>query len=103
MKVYPVPGGEGLRDPRTKRRIPAEGLEVPEDNFWRRRLAHGDVTLDAPKVEAAEKVAELEEVDPETWKPEPGHNLDGTVSPAPGSLAAEEHFPDPPAVAEGAV
>jgi hypothetical protein len=48
MKVYPVPGGEGLRDPRTRRKIPAEGLEVVADNFWHRRLAQGDVTLDPP-------------------------------------------------------
>jgi hypothetical protein len=53
MKVYPVKGGEGLRDPKTRRRIPAEGLDVPEDNFWLRRLAHGDVTLEPPAAPAA--------------------------------------------------
>jgi hypothetical protein len=45
MFVIPVKGGV-VRDPRTKRIVPAEGLEVPDSDFyWHRRLAHGDVTL----------------------------------------------------------
>ncbi len=54
MRVYPVKGGEGLRDPRTRQRIPATGLDVPENNFWNRRVAMGDVTLDAPKDSAVQ-------------------------------------------------
>jgi hypothetical protein len=49
MKVYPVAGREGLRDPITRRKIPAEGWEVPENGFWMRRLEQGDVTLAAPE------------------------------------------------------
>jgi hypothetical protein len=51
MYVYPVKGGEGLRDPVTRAIIPKEGREVPPDPFWLQRLAHGDVTLEAPEPE----------------------------------------------------
>jgi hypothetical protein len=49
MFVIPVKGGV-VRDPRTKRIVPAEGIDVPDaDFYWHRRVAHGDVTLgDAP-------------------------------------------------------
>jgi hypothetical protein len=57
MKIYPVKGGEGLRDPRTKRRIPAEGLEVTLDPFWLQRLAHGDVSEKTPDEQAADAAA----------------------------------------------
>ena len=45
MKVYPVAGGR-VRDPRTLAIIPADGYEVPDNDFyWLRRIAHGDVTV----------------------------------------------------------
>lgn len=34
-----------VRDPATKRPLPAEGKEVRESSFWLRRLADGDVVL----------------------------------------------------------
>lgn len=96
MKIYPVKGGEGLRDPLTKRRIPAEGLDVTPDPFWLQRLAHGDVSEKTPGEQAADAAARnlaeprpLDPVDPATWKPEPGRNVDGTLSPPPGSLAPD--------------
>jgi hypothetical protein len=49
MKVFPVAGREGLLDPITRRKIPAEGWEVPQNGFWMRRLQQGDVTLVEPK------------------------------------------------------
>lgn len=51
MKIYPVPGREGLRDPITRIKIPAQGREVPENPFWHRRLVHGDVSLTPPEAE----------------------------------------------------
>lgn len=43
MRVKPAIPGAVIRDPHTKRPLPAEGREVPENNFWRRRLASGEV------------------------------------------------------------
>lgn len=49
MKVKPVDPSAVIRDPHTKRPLPAEGGEVPESNFWMRRLRAGEVVrLDAP-------------------------------------------------------
>ena len=42
MKVKPAPGLV-VRDPMSKQALPAEGGEVGDTNFWRRRLACGDV------------------------------------------------------------
>jgi hypothetical protein len=58
MYIIPVPGGL-VRNPRTKRLVPAEGMEVSKlDILWaHKRLAHGDVTLgEAPKADANEPV-----------------------------------------------
>jgi hypothetical protein len=44
MKVKPTNPGAVIRDPLTRRPLPAEGADVPESNFWLRRLADGDVT-----------------------------------------------------------
>lgn len=60
MKIYPVRGGEGLRDPRTRRIIPAEGLEVEANSFWLRRLAQGDVTSEPAPSEATERPAQTD-------------------------------------------
>ncbi len=40
--------GLTLRDPKTGRVLPPEGASVVEDNFWRRRICDGDVTVVAP-------------------------------------------------------
>ena len=53
MKVFPVAGRHLLRDPLTKRVIPKDGIEVPENHFWMQCLAQGDVTLAAPDSETA--------------------------------------------------
>ncbi len=37
--------GLPVRDPATKRHLPAEGKEVPETSYWLRRLKCGDVVL----------------------------------------------------------
>lgn len=52
--VKPVDPTAVIRDPRTKRALPAGGGPVPNDSFWQRRLRDGDVvriadpTLGAP-------------------------------------------------------
>jgi hypothetical protein len=38
LKVKPVDPNAVIRDPQTRRQLPAEGAEVPDNNFWRRRL-----------------------------------------------------------------
>ncbi len=43
MRVKPADPNAVIRDPQTKRPLPPEGGEVPEDNFWLRRLRDGDV------------------------------------------------------------
>jgi hypothetical protein len=54
MFVMPAPGLK-VRDPRTKRTIPDEGIEVPDtDSFWLRRLADGDVVEFIPAEKAKE-------------------------------------------------
>jgi hypothetical protein len=64
VKPGPDPHNPGqlllVRHLNTRRVLPPEGEEVPDDMYWRRRLAHGDVveaqppqppTTDAPKLE----------------------------------------------------
>ncbi len=43
MKVKPVDPKAVIRDPNTKLPLPAEGGEVPENNFWVRRWLGGEV------------------------------------------------------------
>ena len=43
MRVKPVDPNAVIRDPHTKRALPAEGADVPEDNFWTRRWLGGEV------------------------------------------------------------
>lgn len=42
MFVKPKPGLK-VRDPKSLLHIPDSGAEVPEDSYWTRRLADGDV------------------------------------------------------------
>lgn len=54
LSVRPAREGLVIRDPRTKRPLPAEGGEVPDTTYWRRRLRSGDVVeLQPPRVPAA--------------------------------------------------
>lgn len=49
MFVKPSAPGLLVRDPVSKRPLPAEGGEVPESTYWLRRLRAGDVVpCDAP-------------------------------------------------------
>jgi Protein of unknown function (DUF2635) len=48
MRVKPAEG-RAVRDPLTKQLLPAAGRDVPDNQFWRRRLRDGDVvSADAP-------------------------------------------------------
>lgn len=50
MKVKPADPNAVIRDPQTRQPLPAEGAEVPENNFWVRRLQDGDVVrIDAQR------------------------------------------------------
>ncbi|TWA69732.1 uncharacterized protein DUF2635 [Azospirillum baldaniorum] len=49
MYVKPKPGAL-VRDPETREPLPAEGAEVPENQYWMRRLADGDVVRADPPV-----------------------------------------------------
>lgn len=45
MRVKPKDPNAVIRDPHTKRALPPEGAEVPENVFWTRRLRAGEVEL----------------------------------------------------------
>lgn len=45
MRVKPVDPTAVIRDPHTRRALPPEGANVPDNSFWRRRLASGEVVL----------------------------------------------------------
>lgn len=49
MNVKPTTPGTVVRDPITMQRLPDEGAEVPDTEYWRRRLAQGDVVEVAPE------------------------------------------------------
>jgi hypothetical protein len=40
--VKPARAGLVMFDPTSRRRLPDEGMLVPLDTYWRRRLANGD-------------------------------------------------------------
>lgn len=50
MFVKPKPGVR-VRDPKNRGHLPESGADVPEDQYWLRRLADGDVTLSSPIVQ----------------------------------------------------
>jgi hypothetical protein len=44
IRIYPKPGLI-VRDPQTRQPLPAEGIEVSEDNtYWLRREREGDIS-----------------------------------------------------------
>ena len=49
MFIRPVEG-RLVRDPVTKRHLPAAGAEVPESTYWIRRIEGGDVVRTSPDV-----------------------------------------------------
>ncbi|HET6606743.1 MAG TPA: DUF2635 domain-containing protein [Rhodopila sp.] len=64
--MYVIPKkGFTVRDPQTKRALPAEGKEVPNTFYWVRRLRDGDVTIGTPPVKSAAPVAAAKDVVPE--------------------------------------
>lgn len=77
MKVKPNPG-KLMRDPVTRMPLPAEGKEVPNNSFWRRRIKDGDVIAvpDGPLPAPATKPEPINQTaddvsEPEPEKPEP--------------------------------
>lgn len=49
-RITVVPAsGRSVPDPEAADLLPSEGREVPDNAWWRRRLADGDVTLKANK------------------------------------------------------
>lgn len=52
MTVKPAKG-RAVPDPETGLLLPAQGRDVPDDTYWRRRLADGDVTTTTNPKEAA--------------------------------------------------
>ena len=44
MIVKPTDPNAVIRDPHTRVQLPAEGAEVPDNNFWRRRILAGECT-----------------------------------------------------------
>lgn len=59
--VKPAQPGLVMYDPTTRMRLSDEGMLVPRDTYWRRRLANGDAVLArepkserAPRAEAKE-------------------------------------------------
>lgn len=49
MKVKPTDPNAVIRDPHTKQVLPADGGDVPDSNFWMRRLLAGEVKrIDSP-------------------------------------------------------
>lgn len=61
MRVKPADPRAIIRDPHTKRPLPAEGREVPDNAFWRRRLMAGEVVrIDDPAAPTGgEPIAQL--------------------------------------------
>jgi hypothetical protein len=47
MKVKPVDPNAVIRDPHTKQPLPAEGGDVPENNFWTRRCSPAKVVRES--------------------------------------------------------
>jgi len=58
VKVKPKVPGAIVRDPHTRKPLPPEGAEVPEESYWIRRLMDEDVVLvdEAPKAEQPKRV-----------------------------------------------
>ena len=53
--------GRSVPDPEAGDLLPLDGREVPDNAWWRRRLADGDVTLKGAKPNKAASAAKPEE------------------------------------------
>ncbi|UQS91719.1 DUF2635 domain-containing protein [Pseudomonas chlororaphis subsp. piscium] len=61
-RITVVPAsGRSVPDPEAGDLLPVEGREVPDNAWWRRRQADGDVTLKATKSTKAAAAAKPEE------------------------------------------
>lgn len=60
MRVKPVNPNAIIRDPHTRRALPADGGDVPNNSFWTRRLIAGEIVrLDAAEPTGTEPLATL--------------------------------------------
>ncbi|MGY2163739.1 DUF2635 domain-containing protein [Pseudomonas tolaasii] len=55
ITVRPV-AGRSVPDPEAGDLLPAEGREVPDNAWWRRRLADGDITTNAAEAAQPQEV-----------------------------------------------
>lgn len=56
-RITVVPAsGRSVPDPEAGDLLPVEGREVPDNAWWRRRQADGDVTLKADKAQSTKGV-----------------------------------------------
>jgi hypothetical protein len=61
QRITVVPAdGRAVPDPEAGDLLPLEGREVPDNAWWRRRLADGDVTPKTPKAARAAKAEEAQ-------------------------------------------
>lgn len=61
MFVKPAAGVK-VRDPISRLHLPEEGREVPEDTYWTRRLAGGDVVRASPVDETITDVVPVAQI-----------------------------------------
>lgn len=59
MRVKPVDPNAVIRDPHTRRPLPADGGDVPESSFWLRRLKAGEIEIVRSAPTGREPVASL--------------------------------------------
>lgn len=60
MFVKPAEGLQ-VRDPVTRRLLPAEGKEVPENVYWIRRLRSKDIVLTSPDMLSINQIPDSQE------------------------------------------
>ena len=82
MYVIPTKGFT-VRDPITKRTLPPEGAEVPDNVFWRRRLRDRDVAVGEPPIPEAASAP------PSSGRPKSGSSAMLTGA-QPAATSAEE-------------
>jgi hypothetical protein len=86
MKVYPVEG-RLIRDPRSMRVVPPEGLDVPDfDPFFIQRVSQGDLTTASPAEHAPPAVRAPALAEPATPAAPPS---------AAGTLVIGDNAPQP--------
>lgn len=60
MFVKPAEGLQ-VRDPVTRRLLPVEGKEVPENVYWMRRLRSKDIVLTSPDMLSINQIPDSQE------------------------------------------